>query len=164
MAGSDSTSIALRSIFYYLMKNPESLAKLRAEIDAAYADGSLTTPVQYSHAVKLPYLGAVIKESLRIFSPFAVPLQRLAPAQGITLAGTHIPAGWRVGLSSITVQRNKEVFGEDSDSFRPERWLNRTPEDLKVMMKSMMHFGCGTRTCTGQHVSSPFIDIHAPLS
>jgi cytochrome P450 len=152
MAGADSTSIALRSIFYFMMKNPETLAKARAEVDAAFSKGTLTSPVQQNQAIKLPYLVAVVKESFRIYSPFAIPSQRYTPAQGIVLCGTHIPGGWRVGLNPAVVHHNKAVFGEDVESFRPERWLEKI-EHTKLMDKCMMQFGAGSRRCTGQNVS-----------
>lgn len=136
------------------MKNPEKLEKARAEVDAAFANGTLTSPVQQNQAVKLEYHNAVIKESFRLFGPFAAPLQRYSPAQGIVLAGTHIPSGYRVGVNSAVVQLHKEVFGEDAESFRPERWIDGTPEEIKLMNKCMMHFGAGSRSCTGKHVSS----------
>lgn len=135
------------------MKNPEKLARTRAEIDAAFADSTLTSPILQTQSVKLVYLGAVIKESFRLFSPFAAPIQRYAPASGLVLAGTPIPIGTRVGLNPAVVHHHKEVFGEDAGSFRPERWLESDVEQVKLMDRCMMHFGAGTRRCTGKNVS-----------
>jgi cytochrome P450 len=159
MAGSDSTSIGLRSIFYFLMKNPSKLDKVRAEIDAAFADGRLTSPVQYNQSIKLPYLNAVMQESFRLYAPFAAPLQRYAPPEGIVIAGTHIAAGMRVGLNPAVVQHHKDVFGEDAASYRPERWLEGSTEQIKLMERSMIAFGAGTRRCTGKQVSR--VRIHS---
>jgi cytochrome P450 len=156
MAGADSTSIALRSVFYYMMKNPTTLQKARAEVDAAFTDGALTSPVQHNQAVKLRYVNAVIRESFRLFSPFAVSQQRYSPPQGIILAGSHIPGGWRIGCNPAVSHHHKEVFGDDASSFRPERWIDNSAEQIKLMNKCMQHFGAGTRRCTGQHVSRFF--------
>lgn len=153
MAGSDSTSIALRSIFYFLMKNPSKLDKVRAEVDAAFANGILVSPVQFNQSAKLPYLSAVIQESFRLYSPFAAPIQRYSPPAGMKLVSTYIPAGIRVGLNPAVVQHHKAVFGDDAGSFRPERWLETSSEQLKLMEKSILAFGAGTRRCTGRHVS-----------
>jgi cytochrome P450 len=153
MAGADSTSIGMRSVFYFLMKNPEKLVKVRAEIDAAFADGTLTSPVQYAQSSKLPYLNAVIKESFRVYSPFAAPFPRYSPHGGIVLAGTHIAAGMRVGLNPAVVQHHPDVFGDDAKFFRPERWLESNTDKVKLMERSMMAFGAGTRRCTGRNVS-----------
>jgi cytochrome P450 len=141
------------------MKNPSKLDKVRAEIDAAFADGRLTSPVQYNQSIKLPYLNAVMQESFRLYAPFAAPLQRYAPPEGIVIAGTHIAAGMRVGLNPAVVQHHKDVFGEDAASYRPERWLEGSTEQIKLMEKSMIAFGAGTRRCTGKQVSR--VRIHS---
>lgn len=49
--------------------------------------------------------------------------------------------------------RNKAVFGDDVDRFRPERWLEVSKEKLQVMEHYMMPFGMGSRTCIGKNIS-----------
>lgn len=151
MAGSDSTAIALRAVFYYLMKHPEKLQKIRAEVDNAFASGILTHPVQYSQAISLPYLGAVVKEATRLFPSLSVTMPRHAPAQGIELCGTHIPSGYIVGMNPAVVQHDKTIFGEDPADFWPERWL-QGEERNRAMEKAMIVFGAGNHQCIGKHV------------
>ncbi|KAJ8107714.1 hypothetical protein OPT61_g8679 [Boeremia exigua] len=153
IAGADSTSGALRAIFYYLMKTPATMEKLVNEIDSAFADGSLNHPVQYNEAVKLPYLRAVIQESLRIFPPFAVPMPRYAPPGGLEVSGYYLKPGTKIGMNAMVVQFDKEIFGEDAHEFRPERWLE-SEEKYRAMEKAMLVFGAGTRTCIGKHLSN----------
>ena len=64
-AGADTTAIA---ILYNLMRNPTLYKKLTAEVDAAVADGTLSIPIPYAEAVKLPYLNlnACINERTRL--------------------------------------------------------------------------------------------------
>lgn len=161
MAGADSTSIALRAVFYYLMKHPEKLAKARAEVDAAFANGTLSHPVQYNQAITLPYLTAVVKEATRLFPSFQVTMPRYAPMQGIELCNKHIPAGYRVGMNPAVVQLDKGVFGEDANQFRPERWLEGE-ERTRAMDKAIIAFGAGTRQCTGKNAS--FTMTHSGIS
>ena len=78
------------------MKHPDKLAKLVQQIDTAYLDGTITHPVQYNQATKMPYLRAVIQESLRLCPPFAVPMARYVPVGGLQLLGHHIPATFKV--------------------------------------------------------------------
>lgn len=80
------------------MKTRDTLQKLADEIDAAFANGSLMHSIQYNQAVKLPYLKAVITESLRIFPPFALPMPRYAPAAGLEIAGYYHKPGTKVCL------------------------------------------------------------------
>ncbi|KAF2624737.1 cytochrome P450 [Macroventuria anomochaeta] len=110
MAGADSTSMELCSIFYYLMKHPDKLAKLKFEVDATYAHGSVTSPARYNQVVTPEYFMAVVKDSFRLFPPLVTPIQRHSPPQGIVTAGSFIPGGWSVGLIPGVVQYNKDVF------------------------------------------------------
>jgi cytochrome P450 len=158
IAGSDSTSGALRAIFYFLMKHPEKMAKLTRDIDAAFEDTTLTHPVQYNQAMKVQYLKAVIQEALRLFPPFGVPMPRYAPAAGLQLLGYHIPAGSKIGMNAMVTQFDKGVFGDDSYEFRPERWLE-SEESYRAMDKAMLVFGAGTRTCIGKHVCVPLTSL-----
>jgi cytochrome P450 len=135
------------------LRNLKALAKAHAEIDAAIADGSLSSPVKYSETTtKLPYICACIKEALRMHPSVGLSMQRHAPNGGIELAGKFIPAGYRIGMNPAVVHFNKDAFGQDSDHYRPERWLV-SPEEWKAMDKSLLIFGAGTRTCIGKNVS-----------
>lgn len=152
MAGADSTSITMRSVFYFLMKNPEKLVKARAEVDAAFKNGTLSSPAQYNQAASLQYLSAVVKEATRLFPAFSVSQPRYAPSQGIDLCGKHIPAGYSIGLNPATMQHDKGVFGADALEFKPERWLE-SEELTRAMDKAILGWGAGTRTCVGRPVS-----------
>lgn len=152
IAGSDSTAGALRAIFYFLMKHPEKMSKLVREINNAFDNGSLTSPVQYHQASKMPYLKAVIQESLRMFPPFGAPMPRYAPAAGLEISSFDLTPGTKIGMNAMVTQYDKEVFGEDVYDFRPERWLE-SEERYWAMDKAMIVFGAGTRTCVGRHVS-----------
>lgn len=68
IAGSDTTKMALASLFFYLLSNPEKLAKLREEIDRFYPPEELLSS---KHFQNMSYLDACINETLRL-SP-AVP-------------------------------------------------------------------------------------------
>ncbi|KAJ9227002.1 hypothetical protein DTO271D3_8144 [Paecilomyces variotii] len=149
-AGSDTTAIAFRAVFYYLMKTPSAYNKVVAEIDEATEKGELTFPCKYSDAIKLPYLCACIKEAFRVHPSVGLTMARLAPAEGMELCGTYIPSGYRVGMNGAVVQFDKSIFGEDADQYRPDRWLEG---DATNMEKHMLHFGYGTRTCIGKNIS-----------
>lgn len=153
IAGSDSTATTMRAVFYYLMKSPPTLSKAIAEIQEADKKGLLSTPIRYNETIsQLPHICAAVKEAMRLFPSFATRLRRVAPAQGLELAGYHVPAGCWVGINPFVIQRDKAVFGDDADSFRPERWLESI-ERNHVMEKGMLVWGAGTRTCIGKNVS-----------
>lgn len=129
------------------------MAKARSEIDAALAEGALSSPIKYSETtIKLPYVCAAIKEAMRLHPSVGLSMQRYAPEGGIELAGKFIPAGWRIGMNPATFHYEKSVFGADADEFRPERWLV-DPEEWKALDRNLLTFGAGTRTCIGKNVS-----------
>ncbi|KAK4496389.1 hypothetical protein PRZ48_012369 [Zasmidium cellare] len=78
-AGSDTTGITLSAALYYLYHNPDKLAALRREIDAAAAAGEVSDPVTFKESQNLQYLGAVIQETLRIHSAAGYILERTVP-------------------------------------------------------------------------------------
>ncbi|KAF3035372.1 hypothetical protein E8E11_000469 [Didymella keratinophila] len=154
IAGADSTAGGLRAVIYHLLKHPRAMARLIAEVDHAFESGTLTHPVQHAQVITLPYLMAVCKEAARIWPSFQVTMPRYAPAQGLQLPnGFFVPEGYRVGMSPFVVQRDTELFGEDTEIFRPERWPEADKQRLRQMNTSMLSFGAGTRTCTGQHLA-----------
>ncbi|PNS18690.1 Isotrichodermin C-15 hydroxylase [Sphaceloma murrayae] len=156
-AGSETTAISLSSVFYHLLKHPRVFAKLMQELDENAANGTIAErdyhQVSWAEAQKLPYLDAVIQESFRIHPAAGLTLERITPPQGITVCGQHIPGGVIVGCSPWVLHRRPEVFGEDVDTFRPERWLEAKPEQLKEMKATMFQFGAGSRTCIGKNIS-----------
>ncbi|KAL2840339.1 cytochrome P450 [Aspergillus pseudodeflectus] len=81
--GTDTTSIALTSILYYILHNPTAYKTLLAEIDAAYKAGIFATskPISYKDSTStLPYLKACVNEALRLHPGVAFHLPRVVPA------------------------------------------------------------------------------------
>ncbi|WPG98294.1 Hypothetical protein R9X50_00108200 [Acrodontium crateriforme] len=156
-AGSETTAISLSSVFYHLLKHPRAYTKLMDELDEAVRSGTITEKnhgkVSWAESQKLPYLDAVIQESFRLHPAAGLILERVAPPQGIEILGERIPGGTIVGCNAWVVHRRPEVFGEDVEAFRPERWLEATGEQLKEMKATLFQFGAGSRTCIGKNIS-----------
>lgn len=92
-AGSDTTSITLTAILFYLANNPATMKKLRAEIMTAIADGKISSPITFDESQQLPYLSKVIKEGMRLHPAVGLPLWRVVQEPGVSLAGKFFPAG-----------------------------------------------------------------------
>jgi len=156
-AGSETTAISLSSVFYYLLKNPQAYEKLMQELDENAANGGIAerpyNQVSWAEAQKLPYLDAVIQEAFRLHPAAGLILERYTPPQGVEICGRFIPGGVIVGCNPWVVHRREEVFGGDVNAFRPERWLDATPAQLKEMKATMFQFGAGSRTCLGKNIS-----------
>ncbi|KAI5866275.1 cytochrome P450 [Durotheca rogersii] len=168
-AGSETTAISLSSVFYYLLRNPSKLDRLLKEIDDASRSGLFsdyeTGLVTWAESQKLPYLDACIKESFRIHPAAGLPLERIVPEPGVEIAGHYVKGGTIVGCSAWVIHRRPEIWGEDVDVYRPERWLvdeklpvgseEREEQEKRIreMNGMMFHFGMGSRTCLGKNIS-----------
>ncbi|KAF5234790.1 hypothetical protein FANTH_11979 [Fusarium anthophilum] len=108
-AGSDTTAAAVSSILYHLVKNPQAYRKLTEEIRQAATSGELSDPsVQYSEAMKLPYLAACCKEGMRMHPSVGLALPRSVPKGGSMICGEWFPEGTRVGAREMVSGQSGE--------------------------------------------------------
>ncbi|KAL8835023.1 MAG: hypothetical protein Q9176_007166 [Flavoplaca citrina] len=136
-AGSETTGISLAAVFYYLIKNPKKYCRLVQEIDDAAGLGLIEERpsglISWAESQKLPYLDACIKEAFRLHPATGLLLERVVPPHGAEICSEYIPGGTIVGCNAWVIHRRPEVFGEDVDVYRPERWLEVSKEKRKEM-------------------------------
>jgi len=139
LAGHETTALALAWTWYLLSHNPEAEARLHEEIDRVLA-GRAPAPEDLDH---MPYLNAVISESLRLYPPaYAIGRSSIAPSD---LGGYHFPADTVFLMSTWVTQRDPRYFANPL-AFRPERWIEGpAPEGFRYFP-----FGGGPRRCIGQ--------------
>ncbi|KAK4935492.1 hypothetical protein LTR10_023450 [Elasticomyces elasticus] len=157
LAGIDTTSDSLMFMIWALSlpQNKECQEKLREEVmQISVTDqNGIPTPKDLTH---LPYLNAVVKEALRLYSPLPGFEPRLSLTDTL-IDGYEVPAGTIVGMSPFCLHRDEAVFPEPL-SFRPERWLTPggdtlVPEsDLKN--KYFWAYSSGARMCIGMHLAN----------
>ncbi|KAH8895911.1 cytochrome P450 [Thozetella sp. PMI_491] len=151
-AGADTTTAVATAMITHLVRNPDKLAKLRAELEEVRAAGRLSDPPKYAETSALPYLDAVMKEAMRVSPILPLVFERVVPPEGTVLAGKHIPGGTVVGCMPAPVMLDKACWGEDVDVFRPERWL--TDRETRLSMeRGFLGFGAGSRSCLGRHIA-----------
>lgn len=92
-AGSDTTAISTRAVLYHLLKNPHAKQCLVNEIDEFWQQGKLSDPVALTEADSMPYLQAVLLESLRYHPAVGLTLPRVVPSEGLKVDGRYMPAG-----------------------------------------------------------------------
>jgi cytochrome P450 len=148
-AGHATTANLLSWTLYLLAQNPVVERDLRAELDRVLG-GRLPSVADLP---ALPYLGAVIDESLRVYPP-AWALVRYAH-EAFEVGGYHIPAKSFVILSQWVTHRRPDLWPEP-ERFRPERFLPPAPTPPPL---AYFPFGAGTRTCIGM----PFALMEAKL-
>ncbi|XDG04350.1 hypothetical protein ABKA04_003965 [Annulohypoxylon sp. FPYF3050] len=135
---------------YNLLTHPKTLEKLRQELLAASSDRHYP---KWDEVSGLPYLDACIQEGIRLHPPFALPLERVTPPEGITVLGKYLTGGTVVGGNPYVVNRHQPTFGDDPDSWDPERWLIGGEKHKKMLEQSMLTFGAGRRVCLGKHLA-----------
>ncbi|MCU0491528.1 MAG: cytochrome P450 [Chloroflexaceae bacterium] len=136
-AGHDTTVSALSAMLLLLAQHPKVLAQARAE-QSQFAPDEPLTPDQFR---RMPYLLAVINESLRYIPPINGAFR--VTTQDVAFGGYRIPEGWTIAVSIRGTHRG-EPWAE-ADNFMPERWL----ADPKPPMGSFIPFGGGPRVCLG---------------
>ncbi|KAJ4157809.1 hypothetical protein NW754_009459 [Fusarium falciforme] len=135
------------------MTHPDALQKLRDEIDQKLQELGDATRIPFKDTQTMPYLQACIKEALRLHPATGLPLARVVPQGGATISDTYFPQGTVVGTNTWVAHRNPQVFGEDVEAFRPERWLDSDKQRLSAMESCWVPFGAGSRTCIGKNIS-----------
>ncbi|KAH8711861.1 cytochrome P450 [Phaeosphaeriaceae sp. PMI808] len=162
-AGVETIGITISTFLAFVIEHPGCQEKIRVEIENARAAGALSPIPKLKEIESLPYLQACLSESKRLHPPFAHTLARVVPKGGIELEGQWIPAGTTVGVNPWVLGRDKTLFGDDADVFRPERWLEFSTEQTKTAEASSMFFGNGVRSCPGQHLAEAIFTKAIPL-
>ncbi|KAM0934670.1 putative cytochrome P450 [Dioscorea sansibarensis] len=147
VGGTDTTSNTVEWAMAEMMKKPEIMRRVQEELDKVVGKD---TVVEESHISKLPYLGAVIKEVLRLHPalPLLVPH---CPSSPSTIAGFYIPQGSRVFVNVWVIHRDPCLW-ENPLEFNPERFLaldGVRKWDYSGNDFSYFPFGSGRRVCAG---------------
>jgi len=141
IAGHETTSGLLSFAIQYLLKHPEKLEKAYAEVDEVLGDA---TP-SFKQVKQLKYVRMILNEALRLWP--TAPAFSVYAKEDTTLAGKYeVGKGDAFTLLIPELHRDKSVWGQDAESFRPERF-----EDIsKIPHHAYKPFGNGQRACIGQ--------------
>ncbi|KAJ5857263.1 NADPH-cytochrome p450 reductase FAD-binding alpha-helical domain-3 [Penicillium solitum] len=143
IAGHETTSGLLSFTFYYLLQHPHVLEQARNEVDEVVGVG----PISVQHLAKLPYIDAIMKESLRLMP--TAPAFTVTPKKPEVLGGKWmINTGQSIHVLLPVCLRDEAVFGPDAAEFRPSRMLEENFS--KLPPNSWKPFGNGERGCIGR--------------
>jgi cytochrome P450 len=135
IAGHETTAVILAWAIYFILRDRDVLARLRNELDGLGPDAA---PEQLT---RLPYLGAVVDETLRIRPVTADTMRVLArPWQ---FGKWLLPAGTSVAASALLVHSDPALWPAP-ERFLPDRFLHARPRP-----NVYLPFGGGTRRCLG---------------
>jgi len=157
-AGSDTSSTAMASCLFYLLRNPETLEKLNREVRSAFCD--VEDIRAGATLLSLRYLRPCIDEAMRMTPPVPGVLSRKVLPGGATVDGHQLDAGTVVGVPIYAIHHNEQYF-PDSFSFLPERWIegSKTPlfvatqEVLALERSAFCPFSLGSRQCIGKKMA-----------
>ncbi|KAI1318073.1 cytochrome P450 [Xylariaceae sp. FL0255] len=149
-AGTETSATAIRGLLLAIMSSPTTYIRLKQEIKDAIEAGRISDPITNDEAKGLVYLQAAIKETLRVMSPVVAGFPKQVPESGDTIGGVFVPGGTEVHANFHLLMRNPEIFGEDVDIFRPERFLGSDPAIPQMVKTVDLIFGTGRFMCLGK--------------
>ncbi|KAH9914219.1 cytochrome P450 [Fomitopsis serialis] len=148
VAGSDTTAGSLTLLMFYLLRDQETYARLRAELDQHFSSPEEAN--DWKKLVELPYLFGVVHEGLRLGTPFP-GLPRVVAKGGVVIDGKYVPEKTIVGVPPYVQQTSPENFYPNPMEFRPERW---SPDGLGpstvTKKNAIMCFSSGPFSCLGK--------------
>jgi len=153
IANCQLTTVALSTALFLLHRDVSKWESLVEEVRDRFASESDIT-VQSTQG--LPYLEAVINETLRLRHPTPISLPRVVPREGRTIDGQFIPGNTVIGINLQNIQTSPTCWVEPQ-GFHPERFLasthslyhDRFEKDVK---EAFMPFSTGSRNCIGAKV------------
>ncbi|GMP73932.1 hypothetical protein CsSME_00031513 [Camellia sinensis var. sinensis] len=143
VGGTDTTINSVEAAMAEMMNKPQVMQKLQLELDTIVGKDHI---VEESHIPKLPYLHAIMKETLRLHPilPFLIPH---SPSETCTIGGYTIPKGTRILFNVWAIHRDPLIW-ENPLEFYPERFLNGK-WDYNGNDFAYFPFGSGRRICPG---------------
>ena len=144
VGGTDTSTNTIEFAMAELMSNPELIKRAQEELDEVVGKDNI---VEESHITRLPYILAIMKETLRLHPtlPLLVPHR---PAENTVVGGYTIPKDTKIFVNVWSIQRDPNVW-ENPTEFRPERFLDNNSCDFIGANYSYFPFGSGRRICAG---------------
>lgn len=102
-------------------------------------------------STKLPFMQAVLSETLRLFPPAAGSFNRITPPGGCVVVGDYIPGGVSLAVNQWSANHSKLNFRRPYD-FLPQRWMG-DEEFADDKRKAMQPFSVGPRNCIGRSLA-----------
>ena len=155
-AGSETSSTTVAAAIYYLSTvdaeegGQSPLAQLREEIDAHFtADDQIT----FATVRNLPYLSAVIDETMRMHPAAVTVFPREAREGGVVIEGYYMPEKTTIGIAQYSMFHNQRNFYR-ADSFCPQRWLGTDSRFAGDRKDAFQPFSYGPRNCIGRYLAN----------
>lgn len=153
LAGGESAATVAVSALHNLMENLDAFKTLCAEVRSSFKTSDEITATALR---QLPYLNAVIRETMRVCPTVPDGMRRQVPPHGAIVCGEALPGGTVVSFAPLAAYTNDNVFERALD-FIPERWLavpvapkGKCAQDFKDKKDAFEPFSYGPRGCIGR--------------
>ncbi|KHN00774.1 Cytochrome P450 76C4 [Glycine soja] len=153
IAGSDTSGSTSEWAMAELLRNPEAMQKAREELIQVICTSN---EVKESDIPRLPYIQAIVKETLRLHPPVPLLLPYVA-AHDVKVCGYTIHKGNQGLINAWSIGRNPR-FWDNPLLFQPERFL-RSKIDFKGRDFMYLPFGAGRRICPGLSLANRMITL-----
>ncbi|KAI9295116.1 cytochrome P450 [Neoconidiobolus thromboides FSU 785] len=151
LAGHETTACVLGVTLFFLAKYPEIQEKLYQEVRFLLKKPDTIPTIEQTK--QMTYLFAIMEESLRLYPPVSRLPDRVCKEE-LHFDNYIIPKGTRLALSIYSLHRDPEIWGEDSNEFKPERFLDENMNEKELKTKFITNgFGGGSRICLGLNFS-----------
>lgn len=153
-AGTDTTTSTLEWAMAELLRNPKTLKKVQSELRTTLGSKKKLDDRDIEN---LPYLKAVIKETLRLHPPlpFLVPHMAMDSCE---MFGFYIPKGTQILVNVWAIGRDPKTW-ENPLEFKPERFLEPSTVDYKGHHFEFIPFGSGRRICPAVPLASRVLPL-----
>ncbi|KAG0619423.1 hypothetical protein M758_4G138700 [Ceratodon purpureus] len=156
VAAIESTLMAIEWGIAELVNHPEVQKRIRNELDEVLGEGNLVSESD-THNNKLPFLTAVVKETLRLHMPIPLLVPHMNVKQA-KLAGYDIPAESKILVNAWWIGNNPDLW-DQPEKFMPERFLAAEFTEAKSIDFRFLPFGAGRRSCPGSVMAMPLMAI-----
>lgn len=152
--GTDTVAILLEWILARMVLHPEIQSKAQAEIISVVGN---SRPVQDSDIPSLPYLQAIVKETLRIHPPGPLLSWARLAVRDVYVGDNFVPAGTTAMVNMWAITHDPRVWAEP-EKFKPERFIE---EDISIMGSDLRlaPFGSGRRVCPGKAMGLATVNL-----
>jgi len=163
LAGADTSFSVLVNLCFRLAAQPDYQNRLREEtVDSFSTDSQGRTIVNWPSLSSATFLAAIINETLRLHPPVPSGMNRIVPAEGLTIPldnvassnilddakSIHIPGNAVVSVPTYRIHRDQRYW-VDPHSFVPERWS--TKPEMILDRRAWCPFSLGTYGCAGKY-------------
>ncbi|ESW05838.1 hypothetical protein PHAVU_011G213700 [Phaseolus vulgaris] len=143
IAGTETTAEAMQWAMAELLNHPEAFQKVRKEIELVTGNARL---VDESDVANMPYLQAVVKETLRLYP--SAPVTTRECGEHCNINGFDVPPKTAVAINLYAIMRDPDSWDHPNE-FLPERFLQEDLSDGNRMKFNFVPFGGGRRGCPG---------------